>query len=111
MLARAISDPSASLNEQAAVVAYDSTTYGMTQKVSTLRFSSFSVNYRAPQHIARLLRAQGVSIGLQGSNLGLHSTYSGKDPNVSAWTPTEQIVDTGQLPMPRTWQLRLNLTY
>ncbi len=48
---------------------------------------------------------------LQGANLALHTTYQGKDPNVNAWSPWEAVVDTGQMPQPRTWQFQINLTY
>jgi TonB-linked SusC/RagA family outer membrane protein len=111
VLARALVDPSAPLSEQAAVLANDSTDYGLTQTVSTFRFSSFSVNYRMPTPVARLLRAQQLSVAIQGGNLALHSTYHGKDPDVNAWGPGESVMDTGQLPLPRTWQLRFDVAY
>lgn len=112
VLARALVDPSAPLGEQAAVLASQfGTTYGVTQQVSTFRFQSLSVNYRAPAAITRVVRAQQLSIAAQGSNLGLHSTYRGKDPNVNSWQPGESVVDTGQLPQPRTWQLSVYVTY
>jgi hypothetical protein len=128
VLARALVDPSAPLREQAAVIAYTAndsrvfqmsippTDYGLTQAVSTFRFNTLSVNYRAPMRVARLLGAQQLSVAVQGHNLALHSTYRGKDPDVSAWNPdsergSESIVDTGQLPLPRTWQLAVFLDY
>lgn len=115
VLSRALIDPSVPLSEQAAVWAstrkIDPTDYGLMQEVSTFRFNSLSVNYRAPARVARLLRAQQMSVAVQGSNLGLHSTYHGKDPDVNAWSPGENIVDTGQLPQPRTWQIRVGVTY
>lgn len=110
-LVRALVDRTAPLGEQAAVLVADSTEYGITHDISTLRWSSFSVNYRAPAGVARLLRAQQVTVAVQGSNLGLRSSYGGKDPDVSAWSPSETIMDTGQLPQPRTWQLSLFLQY
>jgi hypothetical protein len=111
LLSRALIDPDAPFQDQAAVLALDSTAYGMTQDVSTFRFNTVSVNYRAPARIARLFRAQQLTVGIQGSNLRMHSTYRGKDPDVSAWSPDENIRDTGQLPLPRTWQMSLSLQY
>lgn len=120
VLARALVDPSTPLGQQAAVVAStlgissetrDVTDYGLMQVISTFRFNSFAVNYRAPTPVARLVRAQQLTVALQGSNLALHSTYNGRDPNVSAWSPGENIVDTGQLALPRTWQLAVYLQY
>ena len=81
------------------------------QEVSTFRFSSLSVNYRAPISVARLLLAQQLTVAVQGSNLALHSTYRGKDPDVNSWSPGETIVDTGQLGQPRLWQIRVDLQY
>ncbi len=81
------------------------------QVVSTLRFNSMAVSYRMPQRVARLLGAENVSVALQGANLGLHTNYRGKDPNVNAWSPGETVVDAGQLPQPRTWQLNVALHY
>jgi hypothetical protein len=111
VLSPALVDPNTPRADQAAVLALDSTAYGMTQDVSTFRFNSLSVNYRAPGSVARLLRARMLTIGVVGGNLGLHSTYRGKDPDVSAWSPGGAIRDTGQLPLPRTWQMSLSLQY
>jgi hypothetical protein len=111
VLSSALIDPSTPFGDQAAVLALDSTEYGMTQDISTFRFNTLAVNYRAPARIARLFRAQQLRIGIQGANLGLHSTYRGKDPDVTTWNQGETIRDTGQLPTPRTWQLTLFLQY
>jgi outer membrane receptor protein involved in Fe transport len=115
VLERALVDPSVPFSQQAAVLASTTgsnpTDYGLMQEVSTLRFTSLSVNYRAPGSVARLLRAQQLTVAIQGSNLGLHSTYHGKDPDVTAWGPGETVVDTGQLPQPRIWQLAVFLAY
>jgi hypothetical protein len=115
VLAQALVDPTVPLAQQAAVLAstrvFNPTDYGLMQEFSTLRFSSLSISYRAPARVTRLLRANELTVAVQGKNLGLHTTYQGKDPNVNAWSPGERVVDTGQLPQPRTWQLRFDLRY
>jgi hypothetical protein len=112
VFSRALTDPAAPLSEQAAVLATGlGTEYGLMQAVSTVRINSVSVRYRAPERVARLLGARQLSVALQGANLGLHSSYRGKDPNVTAWGPGEAVYDTGQLPQPRDWQFRLDLDY
>jgi hypothetical protein len=111
VLSRAIADPTVPLSEQAAVVIADSTDYGVTRDISTFRFNSFAVNYRVPRHVARLVGAQELVVAVRGDNLALHSTYGGKDPDVTAWSPTEQVIDTGQLARPRTWEFALSLRY
>ena len=50
-----------------------------------------------------------MSLALQGSNLGLHTNYHGKDPDVNAYSNGNQTADTGQLPQPRVWSLRVTL--
>jgi hypothetical protein len=44
-------------------------------------------------------------------NLGLFTSYRGKDPNVNAYPNGNTVLDAGQLPSPRTWQLRVSLQY
>jgi TonB-dependent SusC/RagA subfamily outer membrane receptor len=92
---------------------------GLMQTVSTLRFNSLSVNYIVPVGFARVFRMPRMSVALQGENLGLHTNYRGKDPNVNAFstvqkaspgsTGGDQVQDTGQLPEPRTWWLKVTL--
>jgi hypothetical protein len=120
VLEPAFSDPRTPLAQQVAIVAstfpvdgngQTLTDYGLIQDVSTFRFQSLSVRYRVPAMVTHALRMQELSVAIQGSNLGLHSTYAGKDPDVSAWSPGESVVDTGQLPTPRLWQLSVNVRY
>lgn len=116
VLQRALDNPEAPLAEQAVAMSATRSTEpssvsGVVHRLATLRFSSLSVSYRVPTVVARLVRAQQLSVAVQGANLGLRSTYGGRDPNVSNWTPSEQVVDRGQLPMPRLWQVAVRLTY
>jgi hypothetical protein len=81
------------------------------QTVNTLRFNSLNVSYAVPRRVARRLGADALSVSVQGSNLGLFTNYRGKDPNVNAYGSGNSVVDTGMLPTPRTWQLRVSATY
>lgn len=110
-LSPAMNDPSAPFGEQAAAAVMDQTDYGITQTVSTLRFNSLSVAFNASPSLARRVGARSLSISLQGSNLGLFTNYTGKDPNVNAYATGNGIADTGQLPLPRFWQLSVRLGY
>ncbi len=106
----AFSDPSIPLSAMAPDIA--NTGFGRAKQVSTFRFRSASVNYRAPTSIARLVGAQQLSVAVQGSNIAMHSSYSyGRDPNVSAWGMGERTFDTGQMPLPREWTVAVNLRY
>ncbi|MHB1223658.1 MAG: TonB-dependent receptor plug domain-containing protein [Gemmatimonadaceae bacterium] len=108
---RALNDPEASFAEQAAIAALGRTGYGVIQSVSTLRFESLSIAYRPPVALVERLGARGMTVMLQGTNLGLHSTYAGKDPDVNAFSTGNAVLDTGILPQPRSWQVRVNLNY
>lgn len=110
-VARAASDPTAPLGEQAAIAALDRTDYGLIQTVNTLRFNSLSVAYHASPALARRVGASAFSLALQGTNLGLHTNYRGKDPDVNAFTTGNGVLDTGVLPQPRTWRLALSASF
>lgn len=100
----------ASLEAQAATIDAD-TEYNWIQTVSTLRFNSLAVTYNVPIPIAQRFRARALSLSLQGVNLGIRTNYRGLDPHVNAHATGNNVTDTGVLPRPRTWQLRLNATY
>lgn len=110
---RGLADPNAPLAEQAAAVAAlnGGTPYGFVQTVSTFRFNSLSVSYRLPDDLAQRLGMRALSVAVQGTNLGMHSNYRGKDPDVNANTSGNEVADTGILPQPRTWQLRLSAAF
>lgn len=108
---RGWNDPTAPWSEQAAMAVLDKTDYGLLQTVSTLRFNSLSVNYHLPRTAAARLGASSATVALQGTNLGLRTNYQGLDPNVNAFATGNNVSDTGVLPQPRTWQVRVRLTY
>ena len=108
-------DPSSPWDQQAAMAVVSpsprQTDYGLLQTVSTLRFNSLSVAYHLPRSMAARLRAGSATLALQGTNLGIRTNYRGLDPNVNAFATGNDVTDTGVLPQPRTWQLRVRLTY
>jgi hypothetical protein len=113
--ALALNSPDISLAQQAAYAAYlfsnvaNGSAIGLIQTVNTLRWSNFSVSYVAPTAAARLFHASSLTVSLQGSNLALHTNYRGKDPDVNATPTGDQTQDSGQLPEPRMWRLRVTL--
>lgn len=110
-LALALYNPATSPAQQAAIAASFGglTNMGVYQTVNVTRWSTLSVNYVLPQAAARWFGASSMSLALQGSNLALHSNYRGKDPDVNAFTNGNLTADTGQLPQPRLWTLRVTL--
>lgn len=104
----ALADPATSLEEQAAI----RSGYSLLHPVSTFRIQSFSVRLAMPDAIAqRWFRATGMSVALQGTNVGLWTNYSGADPNVSSSIVGNGISDNGTLPQPRSWGLNVTLNY
>ncbi len=55
--------------------------------------------------------AAALTLAVQGANLGLWTSYRGKDPDVNVNPTGNQVTDGGQLPVPRTWQVRLSASY
>jgi TonB-linked SusC/RagA family outer membrane protein len=102
-------DPQAPLDAQARM--WDQTGYSWTQTISTLRFNSLAVTYHASPSLAQRVGARALSLSLQGTNLGLRTNYRGIDPNVNAYATGNGITDTGVLPQPRSWQLRISANY
>jgi len=112
-VSRGLNDPSAPAAEQAAAAAaFYNTPYGFFETVSTLRFTALSITYRLPAPLAQRLGASGMSVSMQGTNLGLWTRYSGKDPDVNTLaTSNGGRIDAGTLPVPRLWQFRVNVAY
>jgi hypothetical protein len=114
---RGNNDPSASAAEQAAAVSVSTSTggtgtrYALMQTVSALRFNSLSVAYNIPRGVARRVGARALTVAVQGTNLWLRTNYRGKDPNVNAFGTGNNVADSGVLPQPRMWQLRVSASY
>jgi hypothetical protein len=90
-----------------------SSAIGLVQKVNTFRFNDLSINYDLPHTMAAWFRVPRMTVALQGSNLALHTNYRGKDPGVNAFATVssgDETVDTGQLPQPRIWWLKVSLS-
>ena len=85
---------------------------GVMQTVNTFRFNDLSINYEVPRTVSSWFRVPRMTLALQGSNLGLHTNYRGKDPAVNAFSTVsagDETADLGQIPEPRTWWLKLSL--
>lgn len=107
----ALNDPTAPLASQATMAALGRTRYGLLETVSTIRLDALSLGYHAPMSMARRVGAASLTLAVQGTNLGLWTNYSGVDPLVNAKSIGNRVEDNGQLPRPRTWQLRVSATY
>ncbi len=81
----------------------------LIQTVNVVRFQSMSIGVTLPSAITRKILMSNGTIGLQGRNLGIRSSYRGLDPNVNAYATGNGMGDYGQLPPPREWVLRVTL--
>ena len=91
----------------------DATALGAVQTVNVFRFDALSIDYQVPRSVATWFRVPRMTLALQGSNLGLHTNYRGKDPGVNAFSSGSQgdrTLDNGQIPAPRTWWLKVNVS-
>jgi len=79
------------------------------QTVSVFRFNTLSINYRVPAALAHRFGSRTMGVALQGSNLGLHTNYRGKDSDVNAFSTGNATADSRQLPQPRSWSIAFTL--
>ncbi|MBX6331829.1 MAG: TonB-dependent receptor [Gemmatimonadaceae bacterium] len=111
LFSKALSETGQSLDAQAALAALDRTPWGLIQTASTVRLLSLVVSYSPSRRVAQRIGADAMTISLQGGNLGLWTRYHGMTPNVNGSSSGNPIVDTGNVPTPRTWQMRVSLSY
>ena len=78
---------------------------------SFLRLRSLNLSYNLPKEIARKLRADGLKVYVNGTNLFLLSKYTGLDPESSASSEQNaQGIDLGTPPQPRSYQVGISVT-
>lgn len=107
---RAAVDPTAPLSQQAAYLQTVANN-GAIGASSTVQIQEMSATYLVPPRLVQSLRAKSLAISLAGRNLGLWSSYAGRDPNVdTSGLLGEVAVDNGLgTPQPRIWTLRFSL--
>ncbi len=101
---REMNDPTFSLEEQVKS-RYDAFSY--THQVSTLRFQSMQLTYNVPlAQRSRILGMRSLQVAVSGTNLGLWSTFSGKDPGVGG---IGRVAAQNVLPTPRTYGISVRV--
>ena len=113
---RGLIDPTASLADQAAVVALresgTTTQWGFMHKADFIRLREASITYDLPLEWARAMRASAVSVTLAGRNLWKSSNYPGVDPESNYITGvTGTVSDFQTQPPPSYWTFRLNVDF
>lgn len=115
---RAVNDPTAPLDEQAAAVAANSsskrTTWGFFAPNDFVKFRELSMAYTPPQRFTQRVGATSATLVLSGRNLGyLWTRYPGTDPeanNNAGATGGGNSELTAQGPI-RYWIARINLSF
>lgn len=80
--------------------------------ISEWRLGSGSISYDVPRSLTEKWNMKVLTISIQGSNLGLWTSYKGRDPMVNS-TPIEaRITDDGfTLPLPRKYSVSVRTTF
>ncbi len=102
-------DPTLSLEDQVRLN-YDA--QAITYRVSTLRFNSLQMTYSIPTRFtSHYLSARSLQVAVSGSNLGLWSTFKGKESGAGRMNPrqTQMLASTPILPTPRTWGISMRI--
>jgi TonB-linked SusC/RagA family outer membrane protein len=113
---RGLIDPTASLAEQARVIALTETPTqslaGFIEDASFWRLREVAVTLTAPERwLGRLGRARSASLTLAGRNLGKWTDYSGTDPESNYNLLTDVPADFQTIAPPTYFTARLNLGF
>jgi hypothetical protein len=110
---RAINDPTAPLEDQAAAIAYalNTTSAGYIEKGDFTRLREVSAAYTLPASLARRARAEAVVFTIAGRNLKTWTGYKGFDPEVNTSSANFTQADFLTQPSLRTWTARIDVSF
>ena len=113
---RGMVDPTASLAEQARVVALretpSRTQWGFIEKATFIRLREVAATFDFPEHWARAARMSRLSLTVAGRNVWKTTGWTGMDPEANYFEGATGIVSNFQTaPPPTTWTFRLNLGF
>ena len=112
----AVADPTVSLEDQAAHIAdrFIGSAAGFVEKADFVKWREMSITLRAPEGIARSMRAlDGLSLTLAGRNLATWTDYPGLDPEVVEGGGNVNFSQSefNTQPAVRYFMIRLNYTF
>jgi len=115
LLCREAYDPRTPLAEQARAVTGQPTT-GYFEDADYLKLREVSLTWAAPRRVAAVLHARAATLRLAGRELMTWTGYSGADPEAGRYGALgygvpRTVADTGILPAPHSWTLRVDLAY
>ncbi len=113
-MCRALNDPSAPLEEQAAMIGYRfhaRALGGYYSDASFLRFRELSLSYDLSPSLLRALRVRSMTVTLAGRNLGLITGYPGIDPEALQPADNPDVAPPYGTPPPAThWIARVTVS-
>jgi TonB-linked SusC/RagA family outer membrane protein len=110
-----LSNPNASLHEQAAAIAFTAkaptnTSWGYLENGQFWRFREVSAVFNVPNSLASRIRASSASLSLGARNLAVWTKYRGADPEENFGTGDVQSTFASSAPR-QYYTMRLNLHY
>ncbi|WP_331023872.1 hypothetical protein [Longimicrobium sp.] len=109
---RASYDPSASLEEQARLVAFAVPGYLQVEDASFTRVREAAVTLSVPGRWARLLGGRGAELTIAGRNLATWTPYTGLDPETNYQGANSLVfAEFFTQPLPRTVTTRLDVRF
>ncbi len=113
-ICQALSDPTASLADQAAAETSRSgpgTDAGFMEPGWFIKLREVSLTFNVPQNWARAVKMNRMSLVLTGRNLATITDYTGLDPEVQGQSGNFSSRDFLTQPQVRYWVARLNLHF
>ena len=80
---------------------------------SFLRLNNVTIGYTIPVKVMAKLKMSKIRLYATGNNLAILTKYTGYDPETNAGGNSDFLrgVDFGNVPIPRTYKLQLNVTF
>ena len=109
-------DPATPLADQASAVAANVLPLEYFEKADYLKLREIALTFDVPERAAAAFGARGATVMVGGRDLATWSKYSGPDPEAGSYghrsggTPTV-VSDFGTVPLPRSWMLRVRVSY
>jgi hypothetical protein len=110
-------DPQTPLQRQAVAAApYYAVPLQYFEDADYLKLRELQVSFDVPSSLAEMMGAHEATMSLAARNLFTWTRYSGSDPEAGSYGsmtpgPLLTVADFGTVPVPRSWSLRVRVSY
>jgi hypothetical protein len=110
-------DPQTPLQRQAVAVApYHAVPLQYFEDADYLKLRELQISFAMPPNFAGVMGAHDATVSLAARNLFTWTRYSGGDPEAGSYGsmtpgPLLTVADFGTVPVPRSWSLRVRVSY